>query len=190
MSGPDLALLLLALLLLLLGLASALVYNKLVKFRQRCRNAFSQIDVQLTRRHNLVPRLVSTVQGAMQHERQTLEAITRTRAEAEQTLRQLSPGLARGDGLMRLSRVENALFALLMTLTARIEAYPELKAMRNTLDLMEELRSTENRIAFARQAYNDAVASFNSLRDSFPTLLLAGILGFSQEQFLELASGV
>jgi len=187
MPGPDLALALLALLFAAVFATSVFAYNKLVRFRQRCRNAFAQIDVQLTRRHNLVPSLVSTVQGAMKHERQTLEAITRTRAEAQQTLRLVPQNLAHPEALRELSRVENALAALLMTLVARIEAYPELKAMDNTLELMEELRSTENRIAFARQAYNDAVAGFNSLRDSFPTLLLAGMLGFSQEQFLELA---
>lgn len=186
---PASNVLLIAALLLLAALTTGgvMAYNRLVALRQRCRNAFSQIDVQLSRRHNLVPQLVNTVQGAMRHERETLENVTRARQEAAQALGQLPPNFLQEREMQHLARTENELTLLLAGLMARIEAYPELKAMQNTLLLMEELRSTENRIAFARQAYNDAVARYNSQRDSFPTLLFAGPLGFAHEFFLDLA---
>lgn len=174
-----------ALLFLIAGAAAVYAYNRLVTLKQRGLNAFAQIDVQLTRRHNLVPNLVETVKGAMKHERETLLAVVQARSRAIEALRMTPPSLLEQERLMHLAASENTLTATLSGLVARIEAYPELKAMRNTLQLMEELRSTENRIAFARQAYNDAVARYNSQRDSFPTLLVAGLLGFAPLHYLQ-----
>lgn len=179
-------LILTALLVLCLLFGAVQAYNRLVSLRQRCINAFAQIDVQLRRRHNLVPRLVATVKGAMKHERETLEAVTMARNDAIAALRRLPPQLNSEETFSDLARSENALTALLRSLLLHVEEYPDLKAGQNTLDLMEELRSTENRIAFARQAYNDAVATYNSWRESFPALIVAGGLGFQQERFLDL----
>lgn len=154
--------------------------------RERWRNAFSQIDVQLKRRHDLIPNLVETAKGYLRHEREVLEAVVRARAEALRAgeaaaARPGAPGTLAG-----VAAAEAALTGQLGRLFGVVEAYPELKASRTMLQLQEELASTENRIAFARQAYNDAVMRYNALRASFPTSLLARAFGFHEAEFFEL----
>ncbi|MEM6562048.1 MAG: LemA family protein [Planctomycetota bacterium] len=149
------------------------IYNRLVRLRQRVRNGFSQIDVQLKRRHDLIPNLVETVKGYMAHEKETLEAVINARnaAVAEQ-------GSADPQSLAALAGSESLLMGLLSKLMIRVEDYPELKASTNVSQLMEELSTTENRVAFARQAYNDSATTYNTQRQTFPTVLLASLFGF------------
>jgi LemA protein len=161
-----------------------LLYNRLVALRQHCANALSQIDVQLKRRHDLVPNLVHAVKAAMRHERETLEAVTRARDLAASALHRIE----RTDdvsGLTALGLGEEALTLTLTRLLARIEAYPQLLTSTNVSQLMEELVSAENRIAFARQAFNDSVVDYNSLLGSFPALLVAPALGFRDLSYLQ-----
>jgi LemA protein len=154
------------------------IYNQLVALRNRYQNAYSQIDVQLKRRHDLIPNLVETAKGYMQHERGTLEAVTNARnlaATARQNAAQ-NPG---DPGAMKnLTGAEAALTGVLGRLLAVAEAYPDLKANQNMQQLMEELTSTENKVAFARQAYNDAVMVYNTKRETFPSNLVAGSFQF------------
>jgi LemA protein len=144
------------------------VYNGLVARRNRVTNAWSQIDVQLKRRHDLIPNLVNTVKGYLQHEREVLENVTRARQQA----------IAAGDDLAARAGAENALTQAMRSLFAVVEAYPALRANENMLALQEELSSTENRIAFARQFYSDSVLSYNNARESFPSNAFAGAFGF------------
>lgn len=164
--------------LLLLGLVLWLVaiYNRLVALKNRYLNAFAQIEVQLKRRYDLIPNLVATAKGYLQHERETLEAVIQARNEALSVLQQLG-GSAGGEGMARLAGAENALQTALGRLNVTLEAYPEIKADQNMQQLSEELTNTENRVAFARQGYNDAVMTYNSYRQSFPQVLLAGTFG-------------
>lgn len=171
--------------LLLLGLALWLVaiYNRLVALKNRYLNAFAQIEVQLKRRYDLIPNLVATAKGYLQHERETLEAVIQARNEALSVLQQLG-GSAGGEGMARLAGAENALQTALGRLNVTLEAYPEIKADQNMQQLSEELTNTENRVAFARQGYNDAVMTYNSYRQSFPQVLLAGTFGHSLDASL------
>jgi LemA protein len=145
-------------------------YNGLITKRNRVRNGWSQIDVQLKRRHDLIPNLVEAVKGYMQHERQLLESVVNARAAA----------INAGDNLSDRAPAENALSRGIRTIFAVSEAYPELKAGQNMLALQEELASTENRIAFARQFYNDAVLQYNTARETLPASLIAGAMGFRE----------
>ena len=151
------------------------VYNMLVAKRNQVRNGWSQIDVQLKRRHDLVPNLVNAVKGYLGHERQVIEEVTRTRAAA----------MAAG-GVAGRAQAENALTQALRSLFAVAEDYPTLRANENVLVLQEELRATENRVAFARQFYNDAVQEYNTARGSFPPILVAGLLRFVPAEFFAL----
>jgi LemA protein len=162
----------------LLGIWLMAIYNALVSRRVRVQNGFAQIDVQLRRRHDLVPNLVSTVKGAMAHERQTLEEVTRARAAAVSA--QSAAAAAPGDAAatMALAAAESGLQGALARLLVVMERYPELKANASALQLQEELVSTENRIAFARQAYNDAVMTYNTRLAVFPDLLVARLFSF------------
>lgn len=171
--------------LLLLGLALWLVaiYNRLVALKNRYLNAFAQIEVQLKRRYDLIPNLVATAKGYLQHERETLEAVIQARNDALSVLQQLG-GSAGGEGMARLAGAENALQTALGRLNVTLEAYPEIKADQNMQQLSEELTNTENRVAFARQGYNDAVMTYNSYRQSFPQVLLAGTFGHSLDASL------
>ena len=161
------------------SLAAAMLYNGLVARRNGYRNAFGQIDVQAKRRHDLVPNLVATAREYLRHERETLEAVMRARGAAASAAQDAAR--APGDpGAMRaFSGAEAALSGSLSRLMAVAEAYPDLKANATMASLMEELSSTENRIAFARQAYNDAVMEYNTARESFPAVLLSAPLGFA-----------
>lgn len=186
MDGPTLALALLAALLLALAFYTAYAYNRFVALRQRVENALSQIDIQLTRRHNLIPNLVATVQGYLSHERGLLEEVAHARAEASRLLVGL-PGWDDAAGVIALGHAESALTASLSQFVGVVEAYPELKGAEHTGRLMEELVSAENRIAFARQHYNDSAMQYNAVCESFPALLVAGMLGFSKAAYLEFA---
>jgi LemA protein len=157
-------------------------YNALVKLRNRYRNAFAQIDVQLKRRYDLIPNLVETAKGYISHERQTLEAVINARnlAAAANTKVAQNPGDAAS--MRELSGAETALTGVLSRLFAVVESYPDLKANQNMMQLMEELTSTENKIAFARQAFNDSVMAYNTRRETFPTNIIASMFNFSEAE--------
>jgi LemA protein len=161
------------------------VYNGLVTRRVRVQNGFSQIDVQLRRRHDLVPNLVATVKGYMQHERSTLEAVTSARAAAINARTAVSANSGDVGATLALANAEGVLQALLGQLMILMERYPDLKANNNALQLQEELVSTENRIAFARQAYNDAVMTFNTKLAVFPDVLVARLFSFTAAALFE-----
>ena len=179
-------------LLVILGIAAAIVvygiflYNRLVTLRNRVKNAFSQIDVQLTRRHDLIPNLVEAVKGYMQHERATLEAVIAARNTAVSDLQQAATDPADADAIRRLGAAEGALNGALGRLFALAESYPDLKANQNMMHFQEELASTENKVAFARQAFNDAVMSYNNARETFPGSLVADQFDFTPAEFLEI----
>jgi LemA protein len=154
-------------------------YNGLISMRNNLRNAWSDIDVQLTRRHDLVPNLVESVKGYMTHERQTLEAVTQARAAAVQA----------GGDIVSRGIAEMALGNAVGNLFAKVERYPELKASQNFLLLQEQITSTENRIAFARQHYNETVRQFNTRIAEFPNNLIAGSFGFQPEKLFAVESG-
>lgn len=166
--------------LVLLGLVALAVvlaiaiYNGLVTRRNAYRNAYSQIDVQLKRRHDLVPNLVETAKGYLRHERETLEAVVAARNGAAAAARAAAANPGDPQAMSAVAGAEGALTGVLHRFLAVAEAYPDLKANTNMLALQEELTSTENRISFARQAYNDAVMAYNNARETFPGVLLAG----------------
>ena len=159
-----------------IGLFFWLGYNGLVKRRNQVDNAWSQIDVQLKRRHDLIPNLIETVKGYAAHERGTFEAVTAARANA-----------INAQGPEAQAQAENALSGALKSLFAVAEAYPDLKANQNFLNLQEELTSTEDRIAYARQFFNDSVLSYNTKIQQFPTVLLAGMFHFEKREFFDAA---
>lgn len=173
-------------LLLFLVLFAAGTYNKLVKFRNRFKNAFAQIDVQLKRRYDLIPNLVETAKGYLEHERETLEAVISARNQAQQAEQQAAAAPDDPQAMRNLSGAEGQLTGALGRLFAVVEAYPDLKANQNMMQLSEELTSTENKIAFARQAYNDAVNRYNTYRQSFPPIIFANVLGFQDAEFFEI----
>src|SRR5690606_2616324 len=154
------------------------IYNGLVTLRQRVKNAFAQIDVQLKRRHDLIPNLVETAKGYMAHERETLEAVIAARNQAVSRQQAASGDPANAQAIRDLQASEGALTGALGRLFAVMEAYPDLKANQNMLSLQEELTSTENKVAFARQAYNDSVTTYNTRIESFPPNIIAGLFNF------------
>ena len=156
------------------------IYNTLVTLRNRFENAFSQIEVQLQRRYDLIPNLVETVKGYMQHEKGTLEAVIQARNQAVGGLKQAAAHPGDAVAMQSLAAAEQALSGTLGRLFALAEAYPDLKANQNMAQLTEELTSTENRVAFARQAYNDAVTAYNTYRETFPPVIFAPIFGHAQ----------
>ncbi len=162
------------------------LYNRLVTLRNRFKNAFSQIDVQLKRRYDLIPNLVDTAKGYLAHERETLEAVVKARNIAVGAEQKAALDPSDSGAMSQLMGAESALGGALSRLMVTVEAHPELKADRTMSELTEELRSTENRIAFARQAYNDAVTGFNTEREKFPTVALAGALGFTGAALFEI----
>jgi LemA protein len=160
-------------------------YNRLVSYRNRYKNAYAQIDVQLKRRYDLIPNLVETAKGYIKHERGTLEAVVAARNAASAASLRAAQAPGEANAMKELSGAESALAGSLGRLFAVAEAYPDLKANTTMMTLMEELTSTENKVAFARQAYNDAVMSYNTTRESFPTNLIAGPFNFGPaESFL------
>jgi LemA protein len=162
------------------------VYNGLVGSRNGYKNAFAQIDVQLQRRYDLIPNLVETAKAYMKHERETLEAVIAARNSAVTGLKAAAANPGDAQAMQQLSGAENALTQSLGRLFALSEAYPDLKANQNMMQLTEELSSTENRVAFARQAYNDAVMSYNNRCQMFPGNLIAGRFGFAPAQSLDI----
>jgi LemA protein len=151
------------------------MYNSLVRLRNQVKNAWSQIDVQLKRRHDLIPNLIETVKGYMTHERETLQNITNARSRA-----------VSAQGVGEKAKAERELTSALGQLNVVVENYPDLKANQNFLALQEELTSTENKISFARQSYNDQVLGYNNKIQMFPTNIMAGMFNFKQEEFFEL----
>ena len=164
------------------------LYNGLVTARNAFKNAFAQIDVQLTRRHDLIPNLVETVKGYLAHERNTLEAVINARNTAVAGLKAAAANPGDPGAVQQLAGAENALSGALGKLFALAEAYPDLKANRNMMQLSEELTTTENKVAFARQAYNDSVMGYNNKREVFPSSIVAGMFNFLPAQLLEIES--
>ncbi len=162
------------------------IYNRLVAGRNRFKNAFAQIDVQLTRRYDLIPNLVETAKGYMKHERETLEAVITARNMAVNGLKAATADPSNPEAMKQLAAAEQGLAGALGRLFALSEAYPDLKANENMMQLSEELTTTENKVAFARQAYNDSVMDYNTLRESFPNNLFAGWFNFLAAELLDI----
>jgi LemA protein len=162
------------------------IYNGLVRGRNAFKNAFSQIDVQLQRRYDLIPNLVETAKGYIKHERETLEAVIRARNAAQQAARNAAVRPEDAAAVGALGAAEGVLGATLGRFFALQEAYPDLKANQTMQQLMEELSSTENRVAFARQAFNDAVMAYNNQREQFPNTFIAGPCNFEEAKLLEI----
>ncbi|MGD8607021.1 MAG: LemA family protein [Myxococcales bacterium] len=161
------------------------IYNNLVNLRNRFRNAFAQIDVQLKRRHDLIPNLVETAKAYLAHERQTLEAVIAARNSAEGARQNAAATPGDPRAMKDLSNAEAGLSGVLGRFFALSEAYPDLKANQNMMQLSEELSTTENKIAFARQAYNDAVMRYNNKCEMVPSNIVAGMFGFEKAEFFE-----
>lgn len=164
------------------------IYNSLINLRNRVKNAFAQIDVQLTRRHDLIPNLVEAVKGYMKHERETLDAVIKARNTAVSSLDAAKADPANAAAIQQLGESEGALGAALGRLFALSEAYPDLKANQNMIQFQEELTSTENKVAFSRQAFNDAVLGYNNKAENFPNNIIAGMFNFELASFLEIAA--
>jgi LemA protein len=174
-----------------LGIIAALafwaiaIYNGLVALRNRFKNAFAQIDVQLKRRYDLIPNLVETAKGYMKHERESLEAVIKARNSAQSAAQAAAAAPGNPAAMQQLGAAEGALSGMLTRFFALAEAYPDLKANQNMLALQEELSSTENKVAFSRQAYNDSVMEYNTKRESFPDNVFAGAFGFGPAEQLQ-----
>jgi LemA protein len=162
------------------------IYNQLVNLRNGVKNAFAQIDVQLTRRYDLIPNLVEAVKGYMKHERETLEAVINARNAAVSGLRAAAADPSDPAAIQQLAAAEGTLSGVLGRLFALSEAYPDLKANENMLEFQEELTSTENKVAFARQAFNDTVLAYNNKRENFPNNFVASSFNFKAAEFLEI----
>jgi len=160
------------------------IYNGLVTLRNRFKNAFAQIDVQLKRRYDLIPNLVETVKGYIKHERETLEAVIKARNSAQSAALAAAASPGNPAAMQQLGQAEGALTGMLGKMFALAEAYPDLKANQNMLSLQEELSSSENKVAFSRQAFNDAVMDYNTKRESFPDSIFAGMFNFGPAELL------
>ncbi len=164
------------------------IYNRLVSLRNRFKNAFAQIDVQLKRRYDLIPNLVETAKAYLKHERETLEAVIQARNSAQQASQKAAANPEDGSAVKGLIGAETALTGAMGRFFALAEAYPDLKANQNMMQLTEELTSTENKIAFARQGYNDSVMNYNTAREIFPAVLFAGMFNFQGAELFEIES--
>jgi LemA protein len=164
------------------------IYNKLIQLRNRFKNAFAQIDVQLKRRYDLIPNLVETAKGYMKHEREALEAVIKARNQASSAMQKASADPGDTQAMQGLIGAESALTGTLGRLFALAEAYPDLKANQNMMQLSEELTATENKVSFARQAFNDAVMVYNTAREVFPNNIIAGSFGFNAAQLFEITA--
>lgn len=185
MSGVIITLIVLAVLALVLVFWAVGIYNGLVKLRNRFKNAFAQIDVQLKRRYDLIPNLVETAKGYLSHERETLEAVIKARNIAASAAEAAAANPASTNNMKSLMSAESGLSGALSRLMVVSEQYPDLKANENMAQLTEELTSTENKISFARQAYNDAVMIYNTRREVFPAVVLAGAMGFQSAELFK-----
>jgi LemA protein len=168
-----------------LAMSAVGIYNSLVTLRQRYKNAFAQIDVQLKRRYDLIPNLVETAKGYLKHERETLEAVIKARNLALSASQQAGAAVGQPDAMHSLGQAEGQLNGALARLMVVVERYPELKADKNMAMLQEEITATENKVAFARQAYNDAATAYNTKREVFPANLFAGAFGFQPATLFE-----
>src|SRR5579885_2846204 len=186
MKAVLIVLVILAALVVILALWVAGIYNSLVALRNRFKNAFAQIDVQLKRRYDLIPNLVEIAKGYIKHERETLEAVTKARNIAYTASQAAASNPADAGAMKNLLSAEAGLTGALSRLMAVSEAYPDLKANQNMLQLTEELTSTENKISFARQAYNDAVMTYNTTRQTVPNVIFAGMFGFTDAQLFQI----
>ena len=175
-------------LLALIGIFSVAIYNGLVRLRNMYKNAFSQIDVQLKRRYDLIPNLVETAKAYMSHESQTLEAVIAARNSASDARVEAAANPGDPAALSKLGHAEAGLGGMLGRLFAVSEAYPDLKANQNMMQLTEELTTTENKVAFSRQAYNDSVLSYNNKREVFPNSIIAGMFAFQEAALFEIES--
>jgi LemA protein len=164
------------------------IYNKLIGLKNRFQNAFAQIDVQLKRRYDLIPNLVETAKGYMKHERETLEAVIKARNTAVSAGQQAAANPGNPQAMQGLASAEGALTGIMTRFMALMENYPDLKANQNMLALQEELTSTENKIAFARQAYNDAVMTYNTAREVFPSNIVAGFGNVPPAELFEVSA--
>jgi len=176
----------LVLFVIILALWAIGIYNSLVGLRNRFKNAFAQIDVQLKRRYDLIPNLVETAKGYLRHERETLEAVIKARNIALAASQSAAANPADANAMKNLVAAEGGLSGALSRLMVVSEQYPDLKGNQNMMQLTEELTSTENKIAFARQAYNDSVMSYNTARETFPTVLVASVLSFQPAELFKI----
>jgi LemA protein len=188
MTAMMLFLLVLVAVLVILVFSIAAIYNRLITLRNRYRNAYAQIDVQLKRRYDLIPNLVETAKGYLAHERETLEAVIRARNEASQASQRAAARPGEPQSVRDVAGAEDVLSRVLTRFFALAEAYPDLKANQNMMQLSEELASTENRIAFARQSYNDSVMTYNVARERFPSNIVAGTFNFGEAQLFQVES--
>jgi LemA protein len=176
---------LLVLVIVVVALYAIGIYNSLVTLRNRFKNAFAQIDVQLKRRYDLIPNLVETAKGYLKHERETLEAVIQARNTASQAGVKAAANPGDPGAIKGLAGAETLLSGAMSRFFALAEAYPDLKANQNMMQLTEELTSTENKISFARQSYNDAVMTYNTRREQFPAVIFAGMFNFTEAQLFE-----
>jgi len=188
MSAALIVLGVLLLVAIVLGLWVAGIYNSLVTLRNRFKNAFAQIDVQLKRRYDLIPNLVEVAKGYMKHESGTLEAVIKARNVAYAASQAAAANPADAGAVKSLLGAESGLAGAMSRLMVVSEQYPDLKANQNMMQLTEEMTSTENKISFARQAYNDSVMTYNTSRESFPTNILAGMFNFAEAQLFQIDS--
>ena len=182
--GFLIALIVLGAIVLLIAVFTVGIYNRLVTLKNRYTNAFAQIEVQLKRRYDLIPNLVETAKGYMAHERDTLEAVIAARNQAMAGLSAAASSPGSADAMKELAGAEGMLSGALSRMSVVVEQYPDLKANQNMMQLSEELTSTENKVAFSRQAFNDAVTGYNTYKQSFPPVMLAGMFGHSQDASL------
>ncbi len=181
------ALIVLIVIILLIAAYGISIYNKLVTLRNRFKNAFAQIEVQLKRRYDLIPNLVNTAKGYMEHEKETFERVIQARNQAIAGLKAASEAPDSETAISQLNQAEGMLQNALGKLNVVVEAYPELKANDTMTQLQEELTSTENKVAFARQAFNDSVTSYNTYKQTFPPVIFANMFGFQNGKLLEFA---